>query len=189
MTLITDIQAIDGHAGMTAAEIVTALQQITDTVNDSTAWTIGAIANQSPELAGKLELSLASMAAAGVPFAGSTLTAASTVGLRIDSEQRQQLIDQLAVASQEMIEQLRWDASFVSAIKALGIRQVQRYPDVTVEQVTEAIESETLRIRSGWINDAIQSDAVQAVLRDETKTMAETQTAVSDAIEAAWGGE
>lgn len=182
--MITDIQSIDGYADMTAAEIAAALQAITDTFSDATAWTIGAIANTSPELAGKLELSLSAMSAAGVPFAGSTLTAASTVGLRIDSAQRQALIDQLAVASQELIEPLRWDAGFVSAIKDLGIRQVSRYPDVTGPEVSSVMSAETLRIRSGWINDAL--DAIRETLEDANKTQPEVVAALTDAIDARW---
>jgi hypothetical protein len=155
--MIQDIKAIDGYADKTPEEIAAILQTLTDTITDSTAWTIGAIANQSPELAGKLELSLSAMSAAGVPFAGSTLTAASTVGLRIDSTQRQALIDQLALASQSLPEPLRWDASFVSAIKALGIREVSRYPDVTPEQVAAELLQDTKQSLEDAATDALQA--------------------------------
>ena len=141
--MIQDIKAIDGYEQKTPEEIAAILQTLTDTITDPTAWTIGAIANQSPELAGKLELSLDAMRVAGIPFAGSTLTAASTVGLQIHTPQRQGLIDQLAAASQSLPEPLRWDAEFVAAIKSLGIRDVSRYPEVTPQQVADAISADS----------------------------------------------
>lgn len=121
-------------------------------VRNPEGWTVKKIiAALGPEAAGKLEVSLKVMADNRVPFTQTTLNALSQKdGLGIDDDQSQQLIDQLAIYSQSLPEQLRWDPEFVADLKSLGVSNQPRWllegyaTEPTLEQIQSEIDESRL---------------------------------------------
>lgn len=119
-------------------------------VRNPEGWTIKKIINAlGPSIAGKLEVSLKVMADNRVPFTQTTLNALSQKdGLGIDDDQSQQLIDQLAMYSQLLPIELRWDPDFVNALKSLGVSMQPRWQregyttQPTLEEIQTAMDIE-----------------------------------------------
>jgi hypothetical protein len=133
-------------------------------VRNPAGWTVKRILGQSglPSevaimVAGKLESSLAAMASSFTPFTQTTLNALSQEsGLAIDDDMSQSLIDQLAVYSQALPEQMRWDAEFVAIVKALGVSTQPRWQlegyatEPTLQQITTELRKQELE--DSWQN-------------------------------------
>lgn len=136
---------------MTAAERLAYLLESVQ-VRNPEGWTVKKIiAALGPAIAGKLEVSLKVMADNLVPFTQTTLNALSQKdGLGIDDDQSQQLIDQLAIYSQALPEQLRWDPEFVADLKSLGVSNQPRWllegydSPPTLEQIQSEIDDQRL---------------------------------------------
>lgn len=188
--------------GKTNEEIKSALEAETREVSDPTGWKMKAVIDRwvalygaaGQALAGKLSTSLSILKESHVPFVGESVTALSLPsGLSLNEPSSQAMVDFIAVQSQALPEEYRWDADFVTKIKELGIRQELVYPDgVTVEEIQEVkgeeavrlaeqATAESIRIQTGYLSVATQ--AAQAALPG---TKAEVIAAFTASLDANW---
>lgn len=156
--MINQIQQIDGYESLAAEQIANALAELVEQPVELPI-TVSEITNAVGMDGARLVVGTIQQAATQDPLLGPSLTALSTTGMRLDSPERQGMIDQLAVAGS-------WPDQLRDTVKSLGVRIVSRYTslggvgdDPTLEQVQSAINQHALQ--AWWsAQEAVVSEGV-----------------------------
>lgn len=169
------IQQIDGWYALTAEEIRGELSTIVG-VPVETPVTISDLQAAVGDDSAALVVATIKAAQATNPLMEPALIALSTTGMLLNSDGRQAMIDELALAGE-------WSPELQAAVKGLGVRQVTNWVALggigsvpTLEEITAAlakIEADTIAAETTAKYRTVHSGHIAPVLDSDTRTTAE----------------
>lgn len=176
--MITAIQQIPDWHTLSATQIHAILAADTREIRDDTPVTIAEIVDALDEQSGLLVLGTIKQAAVSDPRVDSAWIALSTIGMRLDTPERQVMIDSLADAG-------NWPQAVHDTVHDLRVRIESVWPEITVPDVQSSLNQIAEQTRSDAIDalkSRIENEIIFPAMTDGISTVADVIAALHEVV-------